>query len=141
MRDVIPASGRGHGHIAGMVPGVRAGGFLFLSAIRGRLPSGEMPDQLGEQSRQALQNLRAQLEAAGAGLEHVVKVVIYVNEGESRDPFHEAWCEFFPDNPPARIVVRVADAGANVGSGALLALDVTALDPEAGARAGDPWPS
>jgi 2-iminobutanoate/2-iminopropanoate deaminase len=129
-RQVLPPSGRGGGHIAGMVPGVRAGGFLFFSAIRGRLPTGEMPDRLSDQTRQALENLAAHLTAVGGGLEHVVKVVTYLGAGENRDDFHEVWQEYFPE-PPARIVVYVADAGAQPGSGARLALDVIALDPAA----------
>lgn len=116
--------------MAGMVPGVRAGGFLFLSAIRGREPqSGGMSDDPLTQARQALKNLEAVLAASGATLAHVVKVTLYLHDLEKRTPFHQAWMEFFPQDPPARIAICVADANAAPGGKAHFALDVIALAP------------
>lgn len=116
--------------MAGMVPGVRAGGFLFLSAIRGREPQGGgMSDDPLTQARQALKNLEAVLDASGATLAHVVKVTLYLHDLEKRTPFHQAWMEFFPQDPPARIAICVADANAAPGGKAHFALDVIALAP------------
>lgn len=115
--------------MAGMVPGVRAGGFLFLSAIRGREQGGGMSDDPLSQARQALKNLEAVLAASGATLAHVVKVTLYLHDLEKRTPFHQAWMEFFPQDPPARIAVCVADANAAPGGKAHFALDVIALAP------------
>ncbi|MDT2020044.1 RidA family protein [Methylocella sp. CPCC 101449] len=120
--------------MAGMVPGVRAGGFLFLSAIRGREPqsgdkAGGMSDDPLTQARQALKNLEAVLAASGATLAHVVKVTLYLHDLEKRTPFHQAWMEFFPQDPPARIAICVADANAAPGGKAHFALDVIALAP------------
>lgn len=114
----------------GMVPGVRAGGFLFLSAIRGRHPQAKtMPDDPYEQAVQAMRNLEAVLAASGATLAHVVKITLYLHDLSTRQPFHRAWMEFFPENPPARIAVCVADANAAPGGNAHFALDVIALAP------------
>ncbi|MDH7796001.1 MULTISPECIES: RidA family protein [unclassified Beijerinckia] len=115
--------------MAGMVPGVRAGGFLFLSAVRGREQGGGMSDDPLTQARQALKNLEAILAASGATLAHVVKVTLYLHDLEKRTPFHQAWMEFFPQDPPARIAVCVADANAAPGGKAHFALDVIALAP------------
>jgi len=115
--------------MAGMVPGVRAGGFLFLSAVRGRDAQGSMSDDPLVQARQALRNLEAILAASGATLAHVVKVTLYLHDLEKRAPFHKAWMEFFPNDPPARIAVCVADANAAPGGKAHFALDVIALAP------------
>ena len=58
----MPQSPDAPERMAGMVPGVRAGGFLFLSAIRGRDPAtNRMPDDPYEQACQALRNLEAEL--------------------------------------------------------------------------------
>jgi 2-iminobutanoate/2-iminopropanoate deaminase len=111
-----------------MVPGVRAGGFLFLSVIRGREPgSGRFPTDPLEQARLALRNLAAVLGASGGTLADVVKVTLYLGDLRHRDAFHLAWCEAFPMDPPARIAVGVADPNAAPGGGALFALDVIAL--------------
>lgn len=115
----------------GMVSGVRAGGFLFLSAVRGRDPrTNVMPDDPYEQAAQALRNVAAILGASGATLAHVVKVTLYLHDLEKRKPFHRAWMEAFPKEPPARIAIGVNDANAAPGGNAHFALDVIALAPD-----------
>ena len=124
----MPQSPDAPDRMEGMVPGVKAGGFLFLSAIRGRDPAtGKMMDDPLLQARQALRNLEAVLAGSGATLAHVVKVTLYLHDLEKRKQFHQAWMEFFPTNPPARIAVGVADANAAPGGKAHYALDVIAL--------------
>jgi 2-iminobutanoate/2-iminopropanoate deaminase len=126
----MPQSADSPERMAGMVPGVRAGGFLFLSAIRGRDPAtNSMPEDPLEQARRALRNLEAVLKASGATLKHVVKVTLYLHDLEKRNVFHQAWMEFFPEDPPARIAICVADANAAPGGKAHYALDVIALAP------------
>ncbi len=113
-----------------MVPGIKAGGFLFFSAIRGNEPAtGQWSDDTSVQARQALENLKSLLEAAGATLKHVVKVTLYLHELKYRAAFHEVWMEYFPEDPPARIAIRVADANASERGNAHFALDVIALAP------------
>lgn len=118
--------------MGGMVPGVRGGGLIFFSAIRGRHPeTNEMDSDPLEQARQALDNIKISMTAWGGSLDHVLKITLYLHDLELRKPFHEAWMEFFPTNPPARIAVCVADANAAPGGKAHFALDVVALDPDA----------
>jgi 2-iminobutanoate/2-iminopropanoate deaminase len=74
-----------------------------------------------------MENLKALLASAGASLDHVVKVTLYLQDLRYRDAFHEVWMEYFPDNPPARIAVQVTDANAAQGGNAHFALDVIAL--------------
>jgi len=129
-RQSMPQGPGAPERMEGMVPGVKAGGFLFLSAIRGRDPGGHgMPEDPLEQARQALRNLEAVLAGSGATLKHVVKVTLYLHDLERRKEFHQAWMEFFPADPPARIAVGVADANAAPGGKAHYALDVIALAP------------
>jgi 2-iminobutanoate/2-iminopropanoate deaminase len=129
-RASMPQSENAPDRMEGMVPGVRAGGFLLLSAIRGRDPAtGEMVEDPLAQARRALKNLEAVLAGSGATLAHVVKVTLYLHDLERRREFHQAWMEFFPKDPPARIAVGVADANAAPGGKAHYALDVIALAP------------
>lgn len=126
-RLTSPPDGPRHG--VGMVPGVRAGGFLFFSAIRGRGPGAkEYAPSAEAQARQALDNLRILIEEAGGRLSDVVKVTLYLGDLRDRQEFHQVWMEYFPDDPPARIALQVADPNASPGSGALFALDVIAVD-------------
>lgn len=129
LRESMPQSADAPDRMPGMVPGVRAGGFLFLSAVRGRRPDGGMSEDPIEQARQAFANLEAILAASGATLGHVVKVTLFLSDLEMRKPFHEVWREVYPANPPARIAVCVADANAAPGGKAHFALDVVALAP------------
>jgi len=133
-RQSMPQSPDAPDRMEGMVPGVRAGGFLFLSAIRGRDPkSGRMVEEPLAQARQALRNVEAVLAGSGATLAHVVKVTLYLHDLERRKEFHQAWMEFFPKDPPARIAVAVADANAAPRGKAHYALDVIALAPQGSA--------
>ena len=127
----MPQAPRAPERMQGMVPGVRAGGFLFLSAIRGRdAATNKMPDDPYTQAVLALENVRAVLAGSGATLADVVKVTLYLSDLEKRHAFHTAWQEAFPVDPPARIAIGVADANAAPGGNAHFALDVVALDPQ-----------
>jgi 2-iminobutanoate/2-iminopropanoate deaminase len=126
---VSPPGGPTHG--PGMVPGIKAGGFIFFSAIRGSRPgTRELSDDTREQARQAFENLRVLLEANGGSLNDIVKVVLYLHDLKYRTPFHEVWMETFPETPPARIAFQVADANPAPGGNAHFALDVIAIARE-----------
>ncbi len=127
-RETIPTPPGGPERMEGMVSGVKAGGFIFFSAIRGRNPVTNRTDgTTEEQARQALENLKTLCEGAGITLQHVVKVTLYLSDLRYRHDFHKVWMEYFPKDPPARIAVQVADASASPGGNAHFALDVIAL--------------
>jgi 2-iminobutanoate/2-iminopropanoate deaminase len=130
-REIMPLSPGSPARMEGMVPGVKAGGFLFLSAIRGREQgTNSISPDPRQQARQCLLNIQSTLAASGATLDHVVKVTLYLSNLELRKPFHEVWLEFFPTDPPARIAVCIADANAAPGGGPThYALDVIAVAP------------
>lgn len=112
----------------GMVNGVRAGNFIFFSAIRGRNPeTNKTPDGVRAQAAQAFENLRVLMESRGLTLRHIVKVTLYLQDLADRDPFHEVWKQYFPVDPPARTAMQVADANASPGGNSRFVLDVIAL--------------
>src|SRR5947209_4003997 len=51
-----------------------------------------------EQTRQALQNVRAVLEAAGSGLDSVVKTTCLLADIKNFSDFNEVYGEFFPND-------------------------------------------
>jgi 2-iminobutanoate/2-iminopropanoate deaminase len=91
---------------------VVAGGFVYVSGQGPIQPeTGGMPDAFEEQVRQTLSNLKTILEAAGSGLEHVVKVNAYITDLTRFSEFNEVYKEFFQDAPPARTTVATALLG------------------------------
>lgn len=71
--------------------------------------SGQMVDgRVAEQTRQVLENLQAVLEAAGAGLDTVLKTTVFLQYMGDFAEMNEVYAEFFSENPPARSTVEVA---------------------------------
>lgn len=58
-----------------------------------------------EQTQQALENVAAILDAAGSGVEHVLRTTVYVADISAWDRVNAVYTEFFGDHRPARAVV------------------------------------
>ena len=65
-------------------------------------------DEIQTQTRQALTNLKAVLEAAGAGLDTVMKTTVFLADMGEFKAMNEVYAKFFPENPPARSAVQAA---------------------------------
>ncbi len=86
---------------------VAANGFLFTAGFGPQDPAtGEVPDGVGEQTRQVLRNIGAVLEENGLTFADVVKVTAHLQHLK-RDfaAFNEAYLEFVPAPYPARTTV------------------------------------
>ena len=115
-------------HMTGMVNATQGGGMIFFSAIRGRdAVTKKFTDDTRTQARQAFENLKTILEYEGGSLADIVKVTLYMNDVAYRNPFHEVWKEYFPENPPARTAVGVVNASASPRGKPHFVLDVTAI--------------
>lgn len=104
---------------------IAAGGVLYCS---GQVPldpaSGELiQGSVGDQTRRALQNLRAVVEKGGSNFGRVVKVTAYLADMGDFQEFNGVYGEFFDDNPPARATVGVA----GLPKGASVEVDCIAL--------------
>ncbi|MCS7281800.1 MAG: RidA family protein [Anaerolineae bacterium] len=89
---------------------VRVGKFVFTAGQLGLVPGTKEfagPD-VESQTRQALENLRAILEAAGSSLRHVVKTTIFLQDLGEFARVNAVYGEYFPEEPPARSTVQVA---------------------------------
>ena len=60
------------------------------------------------QARQSLNNLKAVLAAAGAGLENVAKTTVFLADMNDFAAMNTVYAEFFTENYPARSAVEVA---------------------------------
>jgi len=94
------------------------GDFIFVSGTLGTVAaagSGRgielISGGIGPQTRQALENIRTILREAGADLEDVAKVSVFVTNMDDFPTMNEVYTEFFPPNrgPPARITVGVSE--------------------------------
>lgn len=60
------------------------------------------------QTRQALDNVKAVLEAAGSSLAQVVKVTVYLDDINDFAAMNEVYATYFTGEPPARSAFEVA---------------------------------
>lgn len=67
-----------------------------------------IPGGVAEQTRQVLKNLSAVLEAAGSGLDKIVKTTVFLQDMKDFTEMNEAYATFFSDAPPARATVAAA---------------------------------
>lgn len=67
-----------------------------------------VPGGIREQTRRALENVRSCLEAAGCGLEDVVKVTAFLADLGDFAGYNETYVAFFDEPYPARTTVRAA---------------------------------
>ena len=88
---------------------VRAAGLLFVSGQPGVDPStGEASGSSFEvQARQAFKNLATVLHAGGSRLSLVVNTTVLVTDISYFAPLNSLFAEFFPGDPPARMVMQV----------------------------------
>ena len=88
---------------------IKAKDFVFAS---GQIPinpaTGAIVDgAITEQTTQALNNVKAILEAAGTDLEHVVKTTVYLANMNDFAAMNAVYAQFFKEPYPARSAVAV----------------------------------
>ncbi len=89
---------------------VEANGMLFIS---GQIPIDPQTGQIVQggieaQTRQVLNNIKAILEAAGYGLNNVVKTTVYLKDLNDFAKMNQVYATFFDSQPPARAAFQVA---------------------------------
>ena len=89
---------------------IKAGNLLFCS---GQIPvnpaTGEVPEGIEAQTRQALANVKALLAAAGTDLSHVVKTTVFLADMSLFAPMNAVYAETFSEPFPARSAVAVRE--------------------------------
>ncbi len=87
-----------------------ANGFVFVAGQTGIIPGTATFAEGGiqQQTRQALENLKAILEAAGTSLDRVVKTTVFLQNLGDFSAMNEIYATYFSGNPPARSTVEVA---------------------------------
>jgi 2-iminobutanoate/2-iminopropanoate deaminase len=101
-----------------------AGGLVFCSGMAGIDPTtGAAPEGIEAQTEQALTNLSAVLEAAGASLSDLVKTTIFYADVDDFSRLNEVYARHMPDPAPA----RSAPANVRLPRGLLVSIDAIAV--------------
>jgi len=108
-RDII-ATTNAPGAVGPYSQGVRTEQFVYtagqvpIDPATGNLVTGSIEDQ----TRRALENVKAVLEAAGTGLDRAVKMTVFMTNLGDFKRMNAVYAEFFPEAPPARSAFEVS---------------------------------
>ncbi len=103
---------------------IRSGGFVFVSGQLA-LKSGAKElsgGSIEEQTEQVFANLSAILEAAGTGLDRLVKTTVFLQNLDDFQGMNSVYAKHVGDTPPARSTIEVA----KLPSGALVEIEAIA---------------
>ncbi len=97
-------------------PAIVADGFVFVA---GQVAIDPATDQLetGDiktETRRALENIKAILEASGSSMKDVVRVGVFLADIHDFGAMNEVYKEYFPADPPARTTVGAILPGVKV---------------------------
>ena len=97
---------------------------LYTSGQLGLIPAtGELPEGVEAQARQALDNLKAVLEAGGMVLSDVVKTTVFLADMKDFAAVNGIYAGYFTGEAPARSCVQVAA----LPKGALFEIEAVAV--------------
>jgi 2-iminobutanoate/2-iminopropanoate deaminase len=104
---------------------ISAGGLVFVSGQLSLRPDHAeiVGDSIAEQTEQVFANLRAILEAAGTGLDRLVKTTVYLTDLGDFAGMNEVYARHVGDAPPARATIEVSA----LPSGAKVEIEAIAL--------------
>lgn len=106
-------------------PATAIGGLVFTSgqiafdAEQGKL----VGDDITAQTRQAMDNLKAVLEASGSSLENTLRITVYLKNPADFPAMNKVYAQYFPGDKPARTTVP----GVEWGPGVLIEVDAIAV--------------
>ena len=104
---------------------IQAGGFVFTAGQVALDPAtGQVvPGDIAAQTERVMKNLAAILQAAGTGMEKVVRCGVFLKSMNDFAAMNEVYGRYFTAAPPARSTVEVARLPKDV----LVEIDVIAL--------------
>jgi 2-iminobutanoate/2-iminopropanoate deaminase len=87
-------------------PVIVAGNMVFVS---GQIPiepsSGEIAEDLESQARQVMENLKAQITAAGCTMDDIMQCQLYTTDLDQFGTINQIYGEYFSEPFPTRLVV------------------------------------
>lgn len=110
MKKKVIQTGKAPKAIGPYSQAIQAGNFLFLS---GQIPldpnTGEsVKGDIGQQTKQVLENIKGLLASQSLGMEDVIKVTIFLKDIGNFNRVNEVYATYFSPPAPARSTVEVA---------------------------------
>lgn len=104
---------------------IKAGGLVFVAGQVSLVPGANeiSGTTIQEQTEQVMKNLGAILEAAGSGLDRLVKTTVFLQSLADFPGMNEVYSKHVGDRPPARSTFEVA----KLPNGALVEIEAIAL--------------
>ena len=110
MMNEVVSTDKAPGAIGPYSQAIKTNGMVFCS---GQIPidpaTGDfVSEDIAEQTTQVFKNLTAVLEAAGSGLDKVVKTTVFLADMNDFAAMNEVYANYFTENKPARATVQAA---------------------------------
>jgi len=110
MGKIVVSTNKAPGAIGPYSQGIKANGFIFVS---GQLPldpgtGAFVEGGIENQTKQSLTNVKNILEAAGSGMDKVVKTTVFLKDIADFASMNSVYSEFFKTECPARSAFQVA---------------------------------
>lgn len=109
MEKIVISTNKAPGAIGPYSQGIKIGELVYTS---GQIPvdpaTGNVSNDVKEQTRQSLNNVKAILEAAGTTMDKVVKTTVFIKDMNDFANINEVYAEFFTQPYPSRSCVEVA---------------------------------
>ncbi|MBS5111286.1 MAG: RidA family protein [Coprobacillus cateniformis] len=123
MKTVVKTD-KAPGAIGPYSQGIDLENMIFFS---GQIPlnpqTGEMPEGIEAQAKQALENVKGLLESQGLDFSHVVKTTVFLDNMDDFNTVNGIYAQYFVEPYPARSAVEVA----KLPKGALIEVEVIAV--------------
>ncbi|CAN3375266.1 hypothetical protein DIURU_002162 [Diutina rugosa] len=86
-------------------PAYKSNGLVFTSGNVGNDGSGQFPTDVAEQTELAIANLANTLKNSNSGLDKVLKVLLFISNGDDASKVNEVYSKYFPHQPARSCVI------------------------------------
>ena len=95
---------------------IKYGNLVFVAGQTSEDPATNevIHDSVTRQTERILNNIKSILEAAGSGMDKVLRCAVYLSSMVHKAEMNRAYRKFFPKDPPARNTVAVAGLDDNL---------------------------
>jgi len=87
---------------------IESNGTLYIS---GQIPvdpkTGNIPDNITDQTKQVFENIKAILDEAGYSFDHIVKMTVLLSDMNNFKAMNGVYATYYAENPPARAAFQV----------------------------------
>ncbi|MCK5044716.1 RidA family protein [Candidatus Parcubacteria bacterium] len=88
---------------------IETGNLVFCSGQIPLTSEGNLVEEdISEQTKQVMENLKAILQSAGLELDNIVKATIYLTDINNFQTVNKIYGQYFETEPPARAVIQAA---------------------------------